>query len=511
MLESLIHTTPDLTAAIFSAPSSISAFPSREQANTSTIVSSASESGNHSNNNAQSPVPAVKPRPKPRPKFKKAQPEKGPSTANGIPQPSIDDVPPPQNSHFEDVSTSPLPLTIADRAKSRSRKSRKPPLATSSHATSDIINIPTDSEDELQLLPSSRSKSKSKSKQTGPNPPEPAKIIEIPDSQQSLPAPTSDIQQLPPSASSQLPPSDPPTTIPPSTPESIRVQRANKDNISPPSSPWQPVRKRKRHSLIEDDVGPSLRRIPSPEPFFAPSSLSFAMPAPEENLDNINDDTTENNAPRKKVRKAAKPAAKTRKRKGAQDNQQFTTELCKDPDGDAQLPASRRHASGVPDSPAIVTIPKKRKAREKNLDGEEQGIKTTKKRSSKKGTEDQDKYEDDAGEEDGFDKPKAKKQSADKNARGKGKGRRVISEDEDEDHSYAKRTADIDIRPDKSPAWVGKSDALNEDQSEGPVPSVRNDAVKVSCNLLSRILLLISPSRRTLVHLRMRRRRRNLD
>ena len=188
----------------------------------------------------------------------------------------------------EDIAS--YSLDIAERAKMRSRrKSSKSTVAT---PDDDIIELTSDSEDELSLLPPSRSKSKPSAKQKGKEKtastsarisPKGKQIVHEIDPPGStlatLPVPTSD-----PAPSSQLPPSDPPfpssLNAPPSTPP---------QDLNRPSSPIPapPTRKRKRTALIlpddegapENDHGTvvtpssaSLMPPPAPPAFFASSS-----------------------------------------------------------------------------------------------------------------------------------------------------------------------------------------------------------------------------------------------
>lgn len=304
----------------------------------------------------------MKPRPKPKPRYK--GPAAAATSSTEIQLPSV-----PQPLSAPPIDFLDSPLSIADRAKSRARKSTQKPSII------DIIDIPTDSEDELQFLPPSRTKSKAKTP-----------VIEIPDTQPTLPIPTSE-------ASSQLPPSDPI-----STPE---LPPQSKDDDSPLTSPEKPPKKRKRprtdHDANDDAMMMPPPAMPEPPPFFAPSSSSSGFPEPDlqgppvkkpaKKKKRANDD--EDGSPKKK-----KAPAKPRKKKGDLESSaapsfksaEFIDEL---DDEDAGASPSRR----TPNLRVEVVIPRKRLISHEDEFEEDIVVDKGKKRQKKKADEgDEDEY-----------------------------------------------------------------------------------------------------------------------
>ncbi|KAI0805997.1 hypothetical protein BC629DRAFT_1437523 [Irpex lacteus] len=198
-----------------------------------------------------------RPRPKPRPAYKAANPSNpaSSSSSSGIPFPARVAAPlqPPRvepASEFTSISEG-FTGDIAERTKMRSRAKASGSKNTS---RTDVIELTSDSEDELSLLPSSKAKDKGKGKQTNaadiprksPKRPQLVDESDIPPSTMNTLPVASDVH-----LSSQLPPSDPPlpsSSVPPTSNPGL----AN----SPPSSPIPrppPIRKRKRPGLLSSD------------------------------------------------------------------------------------------------------------------------------------------------------------------------------------------------------------------------------------------------------------------
>ena len=174
-----------------------------------------------------------------------------------------------------------MPLTIADRAKSRVRGAKSKPVA------SDIIEVPSDEDERLLRLSPHRPRKKDVrgvKNQPIPNLPPPS----IHPSQESLVVPTSDYQPAL-AVSSQLPPSDPPSStlpLPTSTPESARKRRQASGAGDADESPLNLSRKRKRQRVAIDDGDNELHvfsprdiaTTDQPPNFFASSSSSLPPP-----------------------------------------------------------------------------------------------------------------------------------------------------------------------------------------------------------------------------------------
>jgi len=229
-------------------------------------------------------APTKKPRPKP-----KKKPPTG--SIDGVPSaPPSDFAPTVTTIQRTALTTVPselipefplpdIPLTIADRAKSRARNAKSKPVVQ------DIIDIASDEDEQLLRLSPHRPKQKAvrgaKSRPI-PNPPPPSSHP----SQESLVTPTSDFQPAP-AVSSQLPPSDPPSStlpLPISTPESAKKRRqlpyADDADESPP--------KKQKHQRVDTDNEDNSRTHappprgmafdPPPPNFFASSSSSLPPP-----------------------------------------------------------------------------------------------------------------------------------------------------------------------------------------------------------------------------------------
>lgn len=194
-----------------------------------------------------------------------------------------------------DEGIEPYSLDIAERAKMRSRGKSSATVA-SLIPVGDVIELTSDSEDEISFLRPSRSKSKESTKQKGKEKATPVPTRRSPKRKKALheaeppgstlatlPIPTSD-----PAPSSQLPPSDPPF------PSSANAPPTSLQNLSPPSSPLPvpPSRKRKRAAHITDDEGDtdgkytagtsttaSTALMPPPPPAFFASSSPPAGPS----------------------------------------------------------------------------------------------------------------------------------------------------------------------------------------------------------------------------------------
>ncbi|EIW84240.1 hypothetical protein CONPUDRAFT_163417 [Coniophora puteana RWD-64-598 SS2] len=139
---------------------------------------------------------------------------------------------------------------IAERAKMRSRKSRekassKPPLQST-----DIIELSSDDDDELNIRPSKRQKSPEPKAKPKPKPkPRQKKVVvePLPSSPTHLPPPPDHVN-ISSSVTGDLPPSSlhiPPSTIPSGPPSTPPLPRANSTSPSPSPQPL-PTRKRKR-------------------------------------------------------------------------------------------------------------------------------------------------------------------------------------------------------------------------------------------------------------------------
>ena len=239
---------------------------------------------------AEQTVTTKKPRPKPRKKPPTGSIDGAPSAPPSdfapvtvtVPRTAAatalsEPIPPPEFLHPD------TPLTIADRAKSRVRNAKSKPV------DQDIIEIPSDEDEQLLRLSPRRPKPKgvreAKSRPI-PIPPPPS----IHPSQESLVTPTSDFQPVP-AVSSQLPPSDPPSSmllLPTSTPESAKKRRQMSDVDNIGESPLNPPKRRKRQSVVVGDEAdnqahaPPPRGIeafgPPPPSFFASSSSSLPPP-----------------------------------------------------------------------------------------------------------------------------------------------------------------------------------------------------------------------------------------
>ncbi|KAI0090149.1 hypothetical protein BDY19DRAFT_1036112 [Irpex rosettiformis] len=179
---------------------------------------------------------------------------------------------------------------IAERTKMRSRIKTTKAGQKRKSITSDVVELTSDSEDEMSLLPSAKSRTKGKAKETIPKsiPRRSAKRLKVsddsdapPSTLNTLPVTTSELTHL----SSQLPPSDPPFSssyVPP-----ISCPRAVS---SPPSSPIPrvPSRKRKRLGVpYSDDDEPShaddkdsQKLMPPPPPRLAPTTAESSRSLP---------------------------------------------------------------------------------------------------------------------------------------------------------------------------------------------------------------------------------------
>lgn len=168
-----------------------------------------------------------------------------------------------------------IPLTIADRAKSRTRGA-KPKLVAQ-----DVIDIPSDEDERLlRLSPHRPGKKDVRGTKNWPIPKPPS----IHPSQESLVAPTSDYQ-LAPAISSQLPPSDPPSStlpLPTSTPESAKKRSRVADTGDTSESPLNPSKKQWRQRAVMDDEDDTrtMPMIDQPPPSFFASSSSSLPPPP---------------------------------------------------------------------------------------------------------------------------------------------------------------------------------------------------------------------------------------
>ena len=238
---------------------------------------------------AEPEVTTKKPRPKPRKKsptgsvdvaLSAPSSDFGPTTST-VPRVSmtaaLSESIPPTESRPQD-----MPLTIADRAKSRVRN------AKSKLTAQDVLDIPSDEDERLLRLSPHRPRKKDirgAKNLPNPNPPPPS----IHPSQESLFVLTSDYQPAP-AISSQLPPSDPPSSIlplPTSTPESAKKRRRVADAGDADESPLNLSKKRKRQRVAMDDGGVNETHVPPPRAiatddqppdFFASSSSSLPPP-----------------------------------------------------------------------------------------------------------------------------------------------------------------------------------------------------------------------------------------
>lgn len=210
-------------------------------------------------------------------------------------------------------------LDIAERAKLRSRssksKSKEPAIAPA-----DIIELSSDSEDELSLIPPKRKgKTKAAAKRSPAKKSKVTHEMEIPDSTLiSLPVATSE-SDLPPDA--QLPPSGPPH---PSISSGLRASKsptraapsAPVPDVSPLSSPLPPPprrRKRPASPARPPDSEPEQEPVPPPPPPFFASSSSAPVPSSASEL--LPSSPTRPPAPKKSV-----PKPKGRKRKAVQSD-----------------------------------------------------------------------------------------------------------------------------------------------------------------------------------------------
>ena len=237
-------------------------------------------------------VATKKPRPKPKKKPPRASINPAPSALPSDPAPptiaaskaamttALPEQIPSTESLLQDV-----PLTIADRAKSRARNVKSKPIPQ------DIIDIPSDEDERLLRLSPHRPKLKDVREAKNrhiPDPPPPS----VHHSQESLVAPTSDYQPAL-AVSSQLPPSDPPSStlpLPTSTPESAKKRKKAVGTGDTGESPSNPPTRWKRQRVFIDDEDDDHGRMPPPraiaiadEPppnFFASSSSLPPPPAP---------------------------------------------------------------------------------------------------------------------------------------------------------------------------------------------------------------------------------------
>ena len=200
---------------------------------------------------AEPAAPTKKPRPKPKKKLPTGSIDGVPSAppsdfapaATTVPKTAITTAP---SELIPEFLLPEIPLTIADRAKSRARNAKAKPIVQ------DIIDIPSDEDEQLLRLSPHRPKQKvvrgAKSR--------PVPILPPPlshPSQESPVTPTSDFQPAP-AVSSQLPPSDPPSStlpLPISTPESAKKRRQvpDADNVDEP--PPNPSEKRNHQRVAE--------------------------------------------------------------------------------------------------------------------------------------------------------------------------------------------------------------------------------------------------------------------
>ena len=238
---------------------------------------------------AEPEVATKKPRPKPRRKLPTGSIQAAPfappsdlsSTITSAPR-NVPTTVPLESILPVDLGPQDIPLTIADRAKSRVRNAKSKPVVQ------DIIDIPSDEDDRLLQLSPYRPKQKDAHRaKTRPIPDLPPPSIHP--SQESLVTPTSDFQPAP-AISSQLPPSDPPSSmlpLPTSTPESAKKRRQAVDAGDAEESPLNPSKKWKRRRVdLGDDENNQTRVSPpqaiatdgQPPNFFASSSSSLPPP-----------------------------------------------------------------------------------------------------------------------------------------------------------------------------------------------------------------------------------------
>ena len=265
--------------------------PQSDPLTTTTMAGNAVASTSRGEARAEPTVVTKKPRPKPKKKPPTGSIDAAPSappsdyvpTTTAVPRTSVTtalpQTIPPVESRPQNMA-----LTIADRAKSRVRNAKSKLVAP------DIIDIPSDEDEDERLLRLSPHRPKQKDVRGAkgrpiPNPPPPS----IHPSQESLVTPTSDFQPAP-AVSSQLPPSDPPSStlpLPTSTPESAKKRRQVADTDDADKSPLNPSKKRKRqHVIIDDDKDKEARLSPPrvavidqpPPNFFASSSSSLPPP-----------------------------------------------------------------------------------------------------------------------------------------------------------------------------------------------------------------------------------------
>ena len=247
------------------------------------MVNNAAASTSRGEPRAAEVATTKKPRPKPRKKLPTGSidaatsaPPSDPTPTTTTAQrtalnPALSEPIPPIESRPQDAD---IPLTIADRAKSRVRNAKSKLIAQ------DVINIPSDEDERLLRLSPHRPGKKDvhgAEEWLIPNP-------SIHPSQESLVAPTSDYQ-LALAVSSQLPPSDPPSStlpLPTSTPESAKKRRRVADGGDPGESPLNPSKKRKHGEDDNDAHVPLPRAIATadqpPPNFFASSSSSLPPP-----------------------------------------------------------------------------------------------------------------------------------------------------------------------------------------------------------------------------------------
>lgn len=312
---------------------------------------------------AEPEVAAKKPRPKPRRKPPTGLIDLGsfapPSDFSSTTTPAPRNAPTtalvelalPDDSRPQDI-----PLTIADRAKSRVRNLKSKPVSQ------DIIDIPSDEDERLLQLSPHRPKQKGvhmAEVRPTPDPPPPP----IHPSQESLVIPTSDFQPVP-AISSQLPPSDPPSSTLPlstSTPESAKKRRRVAHASDVEESPLNPSKKRKGQRVIMDDnrtrVSPlqAIATVNQPPPdFFASSSSSLhPPPAPLVQGESRKEKPGKRNQaidpePPRENKRRPKPKKKSAARPGPNEVEKSykTTEVVDDSDEETQsfaLPPPPRH------------------------------------------------------------------------------------------------------------------------------------------------------------------------
>ena len=233
-------------------------------------------------------VTAKKPRPKPKKRAPTGSIDAAPSAppsdfappTTAVPMVAVTMVLPELTPQTESRPQD-IPLTIADRAKSRVRHARFKPVVQ------DVIDIPSDEDERLlQLSPHRPGRKDGRGAENWHIPDLPPSIHP---SQESLVVPTSDYQPAP-AVSSQLPPSDPPSTLPlpTSTPESAKKRRQVAATGDIDESPLNLSKKRKRRRVVVNDEDDNDAHVPPPRAmatvdqpppnFFASSSSSLPPP-----------------------------------------------------------------------------------------------------------------------------------------------------------------------------------------------------------------------------------------